>query len=110
MLSGGNIQKVLLGREIDRGAEFFIAAYPVRGLDIGASDFIYEKLNEEKKKGVGILFVGEDLDVMLGICDRIAVLHAGELMGVVDAKAITKEQLGLLMMGETLEEGQHAAH
>ena len=110
MLSGGNIQKILLGREIDRGAEFFIAAYPVRGLDIGASDFIYEKLNEEKKKGVGILFVGEDLDVMLGICDRIAVLHAGELMGVVDAKAITKEQLGLLMMGETLEEGQHAAH
>ena len=110
MLSGGNIQKVLLGREINRGAEFFIAAYPVRGLDIGASDFIYEKLNEEKKKGVGVLFVGEDLDVMLGICDRIAVLHAGELMGIVDAKAITKEQLGLLMMGETLEEGQHAAH
>ena len=110
MLSGGNIQKVLLGREIGRGAEFFIAAYPVRGLDIGASDFIYEKLNEEKKKGVGILFVGEDLDVMLGICDRIAVLYDGKLMGVVDAKSVTKEQLGLLMMGETLEEVLYAAH
>ena len=110
MLSGGNIQKVLLGREIGRGAEFFIAAYPVRGLDIGASDFIYEKLNEEKKKGVAILFVGEDLDVMLGICDRIAVLHAGQLMGVVDAKSVTKEQLGLLMMGGTPEEVLYAAH
>ena len=110
MLSGGNIQKVLLGREIGRGAEFFIAAYPVRGLDIGASDFIYEKLNEEKKKGVGILFVGEDLDVMLGICDRIAVLYDGKLMGVVDAKSVTKEQLGLLMMGETPEEVLYAAH
>ena len=110
MLSGGNIQKVLLGREIGRGAEFFIAAYPVRGLDIGASDFIYEKLNEEKKKGVGILFVGEDLDVMLGICDRIAVLCEGRLMDVVDAKKVTKEQLGLLMMGEKTEEVPHAAH
>lgn len=109
-LSGGNIQKVLLGREIGRGAEFFIAAYPVRGLDIGASDFIYEKLNEEKKKGVAIMFVGEDLDVMLGICDRIAVLYDGKLMGVVDAKSVTKEQLGLLMMGETLEEVMYAAN
>ena len=110
MLSGGNIQKILLGREIGRGAEFFIAAYPVRGLDIGASDFIYEKLNEEKKKGVGILFVGEDLDVMLGICDRIAVLYDGKLMGVVDAKSVTKEQLGLMMMGQTAEEVLYAAH
>ena len=110
MLSGGNIQKILLGREIGRGAEFFIAAYPVRGLDIGASDFIYEKLNEEKRKGVGILFVGEDLDVMLGICDRIAVLYDGKLMGVVDAKSVTKEQLGLMMMGQTAEEVLYAAH
>jgi len=109
-LSGGNIQKVLLGREIDRGADFFIAAYPVRGLDIGASNFIYEKLNEEKKKGVAILFIGEDLDVLLGICDRIAVLHSGELMGVVEAKTTTKEQLGLLMMGQKLEGTEYAAN
>lgn len=109
-LSGGNIQKILLGREIDRGAEFFIASYPVRGLDIGASDFIYEKLNEEKKKGVAILFIGEDLDVLLGICDRIAVLHGGELMGVVDARTTTKEKLGLLMMGQKLGETGYAAN
>ncbi len=102
-LSGGNIQKVLLGREIDRGADFFIASYPVRGLDIGASDFIYEKLNEEKEKGVAILFIGEDLDVLMAISDRIAVLHSGRLMAVVDAKSTTKEQLGLLMMGHKQE-------
>ena len=77
-----------------------MVAYPVRGLDIGASDFIYERLNEEKKKGVAILMIGEDLDVLLGICDRIAVLHSGRLMDVVDAKTATKEQLGLLMMGQ----------
>lgn len=109
-LSGGNIQKVLLGREIDRGADFFIAAYPVRGLDIGASDFIYEKLNEEKKKGVAILFIGEDLDVLLAICDRIAVLHDGRLMAVVDAKKTTKEKLGLLMMGEKEEAEDDASN
>ncbi len=103
-LSGGNIQKVLLGREIDRNVDFFIAAYPVRGLDIGASDFIFEKLNEEKQKGVAILFIGEDLDALLGICDRIAVLHSGELMGVVDAKTTTKSQLGLMMMGRKQED------
>lgn len=99
-LSGGNIQKVLLGREINRNTDFLMVAYPVRGLDIGASDFIYERLNEEKKKGVAVLMIGEDLDVLLGICDRIAVLHSGRLMDVVDAKATTKEQLGLLMMGQ----------
>lgn len=108
-LSGGNIQKILLGREISRGAEFFIAAYPVRGLDIGASDFIYEKLNEEKQKGVAILLIGEDLDMLLGICDRIAVLYSGRLMDVVDAKSTTKDQLGLMMMGQSGEEVSYAA-
>ena len=76
----------------------------MRGLDIGASDFIFEKLNEEKQKGVAILFIGEDLDALLGICDRIAVLHSGELMGVVDAKTTTKSQLGLMMMGRKQED------
>lgn len=99
-LSGGNIQKILLGREINRGAELLIAAYPVRGLDIGASTFVYEKLNEEKVKGAAVLLIAEDLDVMLGMCDRIAVLHGGELMDVVDAKQTTKEALGLMMTGE----------
>ena len=103
-LSGGNIQKILLGREIENSTDFLIAAYPVRGLDVGASDFIYEKLNEQKKKGAAILFVGEDLDIMLGICDRIAVLHNGTLMGVVSAKDATKREIGLMMMGERRED------
>jgi general nucleoside transport system ATP-binding protein len=109
-LSGGNIQKVLLGREIDRKVNFIIAAYPVRGLDIGASDFIFGKLNEEKQKGAAILFVGEDLDALLGVCDRIAVLHGGELMGVVNAKTATKSQLGLMMMGLKREDATDAAN
>jgi len=99
-LSGGNIQKVLLGRELDLHPEFLITAYPVRGLDIGASYFIYDRLNEEKKKGVAILFVGEDLDVLLSICDRIAVMYSGCIMGVVDAATTTKEEVGLMMMGQ----------
>jgi simple sugar transport system ATP-binding protein len=98
-LSGGNIQKVLLGREIDRNPVFLITAYPVRGLDVGSSQFIYGKLNEEKQKGVAVLFVGEDLDVLLAFCDRVAVFFEGRLMGIFDAKAITKETVGMLMMG-----------
>lgn len=98
-LSGGNIQKVLLGREINLNPDLLITAYPVRGLDIGASYNIYDMLNEQKKKGVAILFIGEDLDVLLGLCDRIMVLHAGQVMGIVDADKVTKEELGLLMLG-----------
>lgn len=98
-LSGGNIQKILLGREIERGPDLLIVAYPVRGLDIGASAFVYERLNDQKEKGVAILMIGEDLDVLLGLCDRIAVLHNGELMGIVDPSETSKEAIGLLMMG-----------
>ena len=100
-LSGGNIQKVLLGREINLNPDLLITAYPVRGLDIGASYLIYDILNEQKKKGVGVLFIGEDLDVLLGLCDRIMVLHAGKIMGILDARKATKEQVGLLMLGHS---------
>ncbi|MBE6613140.1 MAG: ABC transporter ATP-binding protein [Ruminococcaceae bacterium] len=100
-LSGGNIQKVLLGREINLNPELLITAYPVRGLDIGASYNIYDVLNEQKQKGVGILFIGEDLDVLLGLADRIMVLHEGKVMGILDAASTTKEELGLLMLGHT---------
>ena len=100
-LSGGNIQKVLLGREIDSNPKVLITAYPVRGLDIGASYKIYDLLNEQKKKGVGILFVGEDLDVLMALCDRIAVLCHGKITGVVNPKNVTKEEIGLLMTGST---------
>ena len=100
-LSGGNIQKVLLGREINLNPDLLITAYPVRGLDIGASYHIYDVLNEQKQKGVGILFIGEDLDVLLGLCDRIMVLHAGKIMDILDAKSTTKEEIGLLMLGHS---------
>ncbi len=99
-LSGGNIQKILLGREINLNPSLLITAYPVRGLDIGASYNIYDILNRQKQKGVGILFVGEDLDVMLGLCDKIAVLHGGKISAILDASAVTKEQVGMLMLGK----------
>jgi simple sugar transport system ATP-binding protein len=98
-LSGGNVQKVLLGREIKAGPNVIITAYPVRGLDIGSSYTIYDILNQQKEAGVGILFVGEDLDVMMALCDKIMVLCHGRIMGVVHAHKTSKEELGLMMTG-----------
>lgn len=98
-LSGGNLQKVLLGREILIQPNVLITAYPVRGLDINSSYLIYDILNREKKGGTGILFIGEDLDVMLALCDKIMVLCQGRLMGVVHAEKTNKEELGLMMAG-----------
>ena len=103
MMSGGNVQKVLLGREIESNPNVLITAYPVRGLDINSSYVIYDLLNEQKKKGVAILFIGEDLDVLLELSDRIMVLCHGELKGIVDAKQTTKEEIGLMMTGRSLE-------
>lgn len=102
-LSGGNIQKVLLGREIRQNPSCLIVAYPVRGLDIAASCFIYDELNKQKEQGVAILLIGEDLDVLIGLCDRIGVVHDGRLMGVVDAKNCSKDELGWMMVGQDLE-------
>ena len=106
-LSGGNVQKVLVGREIASSPTVFMAAYPVRGLDINSSYLIYNLLNQQKEKGVAVIFVGEDLDVLLELCDRILVINSGKITGVVDARASTKEELGLLMTktdgGETHE-------
>ncbi len=96
-LSGGNVQKVLVGREIAAAPTVFMAAYPVRGLDINSSYTIYNLLNEQKDKGVAVIFVGEDLDVLLDLCDRIMVIGSGRITGVVDARTATKEQVGLLM-------------
>lgn len=98
-LSGGNVQKVLVGREIESAPNVIVTAYPVRGLDINSSYVIYDILNEQKIKGTGILFVGEDLDVMLALCDKIMVLCHGKVMGIVHADKATKEQLGLMMTG-----------
>ena len=98
-LSGGNVQKVLVGREIDADPNVIVTAYPVRGLDINSSYQIYDILNEQKAKGTGILFVGEDLDVMLALCDKIMVLCHGKNMGIVHASKTTKEEIGLMMTG-----------
>ncbi|MDR2136350.1 MAG: ATP-binding cassette domain-containing protein, partial [Treponema sp.] len=103
-LSGGNIQKVLLGREIETRPRLLITAYPVRGLDIGASMAVYRLLNEQKERGAGIFYIGEDLDILRELCDRIMVIHAGALMGVVDPRRATKEEIGLLMLGRRPEE------
>ena len=98
-LSGGNVQKVLIGREIESNPNVLITAYPVRGLDINSSYRIYDLLNEQKKKNVAVIFVGEDLDVLLEISDRIMVLCHGEITGIVNAKDVTKEEVGLMMTG-----------
>ena len=98
-LSGGNVQKVLLGRELNANPRVLITAYPVRGLDINSSMTIYHLLNEQKKKGVGVLFIGEDLDVLLSLCDRILVLCNGRVSAIVNSKYATKELLGLKMTG-----------
>ena len=96
-LSGGNIQKVLLGREIAFTPKLLMAAYPVRGLDINSSYIIYNLLNRQKENGVAVIFVGEDLDVLLELCDRIMVINSGAVTGIVDARTATKEEIGLLM-------------
>ena len=96
-LSGGNVQKVLVGREIAASPTVLMAAYPVRGLDINSSYTIYNLLNQQKEKGVAVIFVGEDLDVLLELCDRILVIGGGKVTGIVDGRTATKEQVGLLM-------------
>lgn len=96
-LSGGNVQKVLVGREIAASPTVLMVAYPVRGLDINSSYMIYNLLNEQKEQGVSIIFVGEDLDVLIELCDRIMVIGSGRITGVVDARTTTKDEIGLLM-------------
>lgn len=105
-LSGGNVQKVLVGREISLAPRVLMTAYAVRGLDINTSYTIYNILSEEKEKGVGVVYVGEDLDVLIELCDRILVLCEGKVSGIVDARNTTKEEVGMLM---TKYSGDHIA-
>ena len=104
-LSGGNVQKVLVGREIALEPRVLMVAYPVRGLDINSSYMIYNLLNKQKENGVSIIFVGEDLDVLIELCDRIMVINSGAVTGIVDGKSAVKEELGLLMTKSTDKEG-----
>ena len=99
VLSGGNIQKILIGRELMGNPEILVAAYPVRGLDVGVTNKVIDLLNEQKQKGMGILFIGEDLDLLLEVSDRVMVLFGGRLINIVDAETTTKEEIGMMMCG-----------
>ena len=105
-LSGGNVQKVLVGREIAQHPTVLMVAYPVRGLDINSSYMIYNLLQKQKESGVSVIFVGEDLDVLVELCDRIMVLNSGRITGIVDGPSATKEELGILMTKRVKEEGE----
>ena len=107
-MSGGNVQKVLVGREIASSPQVLMVAYPVRGLDINSSYTIYHLLNEQKKNGSCVICVGEDLDVLLALCDRILVLAEGHVTGVVDARTAAKEDIGLMMTRNVKKEDGQA--
>jgi general nucleoside transport system ATP-binding protein len=102
-LSGGNIQKIVLAREIFRTPRVIIAAQPTRGLDIGATEYVREQLLEQRRKGVAVMLISEDLDEILALSDRIAVLYEGQVMDIVNREDATPEKLGLLMAGVHLE-------
>ena len=105
-LSGGNVQKVLVGREISSNPKVLMVAYPVRGLDINSSYTIYNLLTKQKESGVAVIFVGEDLDVLVELCDRIMVINSGKITGIVDGRTAVKEEIGLLMTKSTEKEGK----
>ena len=105
-LSGGNVQKVLVGREISSNPKVLMVAYPVRGLDINSSYTIYNLLTKQKESGVAVIFVGEDLDVLVELCDRIMVINSGKITGIVDGRTAVKEEIGLLMTKSTEKEGE----
>ena len=105
-LSGGNIQKVLVGREIASRPKVLMTAYPVRGLDINSSFMIYNLINKQKERGSAVIYVGEDLDVILGLCDRVLVLRDGEIAAILDCRKTNKREVGLLMTNkQNKEEG-----
>ena len=101
------MQKIRVGRELASSPSVLMMAYAVRGLDINTSYVIYDLLNEQKDKGVAVIYVGEDLDVLLELCDRILVLCGGQVSGIVDARTATREQVGLLMTQIRKEGEQH---
>jgi simple sugar transport system ATP-binding protein len=102
-LSGGNQQKVIVGREFTRPIRLLIAAQPTRGLDVGSIEYIHRRLIEKRDEGVAVLLVSVELDEIMALSDRIAVMYEGEIVGTVDADQVTREELGLLMAGSRLE-------
>jgi simple sugar transport system ATP-binding protein len=102
-LSGGNIQKLILARELDRRPRVLIAAQPTRGVDIGATEYIHNQLLQQRAEGLATLLISEDLDEVMALSDRIIVMFGGEIMGIVENKNISAEDLGLMMAGERME-------
>jgi simple sugar transport system ATP-binding protein len=103
-LSGGNMQKVVLGRELSGEPNFVVANQPTRGLDVGSIEFVHESLIEARDNGAAILLVSVELDEILALSDRIAVIYRGQIAGEVDPETVTQEEIGLLMGGSTLAE------
>jgi ABC-type uncharacterized transport system ATPase subunit len=106
-LSGGNQQKVIVAREFSRPIKLLIAAQPTRGLDVGSIEYIHRRLIEKRDEGVAVLLVSVELDEIMALSDRIAVMYEGQIVGTVDAEAISREELGLLMAGARLEDEAH---
>ncbi len=104
-LSGGNIQKVILAREIERNPKLLVAVYPIRGLDLGATENIHREILKISDEGTAVLLISEELDELLIMCDRIAVIYEGRIMKVLDAKSTNKQELGLLMAGIVDQDG-----
>ncbi|MDH6363874.1 ABC-type uncharacterized transport system ATPase subunit [Enterococcus sp. PF1-24] len=105
-LSGGNQQKAIIAREIDRNPELLIVSQPTRGLDVGAIEYIHQRLIEQRNRHKAVLIISFELDEILNVSDRIAVLHAGEIVGIVDPKETSENELGLMMAGYSLEEAR----
>ena len=103
MLSGGNLQKVVVGRELSGDPSFIIANQPTRGLDVGSIEFVHKTLIEERDKGAGVLLVSVELDEVLALSDRILVLYRGKIQGELNTATATEEEVGILMAGGTLE-------
>ena len=111
-LSGGNIQKLIMARELSRQPKVLIAAQPTRGVDIGATEYIHQRLLEQREAGTAILLISEDLDEIRTLSDRIAVMYEGQIIGIVERDQATVEQIGLMMAGismdEALKRGENA--
>ena len=103
-LSGGNQQKLIIGREVDRDPELLIAALPTRGLDVGAIEFIHQKLIEQRDRGKAVLLISFELDEIMNVSDQIAVIYDGQIIDVVNPIETTEQELGLLMAGHSKAE------
>ena len=103
-LSGGNQQKLIIGREVDRNPDLLIAALPTRGLDVGAIEFIHKRLIEQRDQGKAVLLISFELDEVMNVSDRIAVIYDGKIVDTVNPTETTEQELGLLMAGHSKEE------